>query len=101
VRLASRERELLTNQSASPPVVAAIRRRLDGADGVRAVPRLDVLVIGPRTLLVTGEVVVDGDDVSVVVAGLRDLLRSEPGIAEVYLTPVPVPDPRSLDRGDG
>jgi cation diffusion facilitator family transporter len=101
VRLASRERELLTNQSAPPGVVAAIRERLDGADGVRAVPRLEVLVIGPRTLLVTGEVVVDGDDVSVLVAGLRDQLRSEPGIAEVYLTPVPVPDPRSLDRGDG
>jgi cation diffusion facilitator family transporter len=101
VRLASRERELLTNQSAPPGVVAAIRERLDGADGVRSVPRLEVLVIGPRTLLVTGEVVVDGDDVSVLVAGLRDQLRSEPGIAEVYLTPVPVPDPRSLDRGDG
>jgi divalent metal cation (Fe/Co/Zn/Cd) transporter len=101
VRLASRERELLTNQSAPAGVVAAIRERLAGADGVRSVPRLEVLVIGPRTLLVTGEVVVDGDDVSVRVARLRDQLRSEPGIAEVYLTPVPVPDPRSLDRGDG
>lgn len=101
VRLASRERELLTNQSAPPGVVAAIRERLARADGVRSVPRLEVLVIGPRTLLVTGEVVVDGSDVSVLVARLRDQLRSEPGIAEVYLTPVPVPDPRSLDRGDG
>jgi cation diffusion facilitator family transporter len=101
VRLASRERELLTNQSAPPGVVATIRERLAHADGVRSVPRLEVLVIGPRTLLVTGEVVVDGSDVSVLLARLRDQLRSEPGIAEVYLMPVPVPDPRSLDRGDG
>jgi cation diffusion facilitator family transporter len=110
VRLASRERELLTNQSAPPAVVAAIRQRLESTPGVRAVPRLEVLVIGPRTMLVTGEIGVaerDGADgpgdgaerVTALLAGLRDQLRSQPGIAEVYLTPVAAADPRSLDRG--
>jgi cation diffusion facilitator family transporter len=108
VRLASRERELLTNQSASPAVVAAIRQRLESAPGVRTVPRLEVLVIGPNTLLVTGEVGVgepvgagaDGDEeVTTLLARLRDQLRSRPGVAEVYLTPVPAADPQSQDRG--
>ncbi len=108
VRLASRERELLTNQSASPAVVAAIRQRLESAPGVRTVPRLEVLVIGPNTLLVTGEVGVgepvgagaDGDEeVTTLLAHLRDQLRSRPGVAEVYLTPVPAADPQSQDRG--
>jgi cation diffusion facilitator family transporter len=110
VRLASRERELLTNQSASPAIVAAIRQRLESAPGVNAVPRLEVLVIGPRTLLVTGEVGVaeeDGADprhdgaerLTALLASLRDQLRSQPGVAEVYLTPVPATDPRSQDRG--
>jgi len=108
VRLASRERELLTNQSASPAVVAAIRQRLESTPGVRTVPRLEVLVIGPNTLLVTGEVGVgepvgagaDGDEeVTTLLAHLRDQLRSRPGVAEVYLTPVPAADPRSQDRG--
>jgi cation diffusion facilitator family transporter len=108
VRLASRERELLTNQSASPAVVAAIRQQLESTPGVRAVPRLEVLVIGPRTLLVTGEVSIGevdgagvdgGDGVTALLARLRDQLRSEPSVAEVYLTPVTSVDPQSRDRG--
>jgi cation diffusion facilitator family transporter len=104
VRLASRERELLTNQSASPAVVAAIRRRLESAPGVQTVPRLEVLVIGPRTLLVTAEIGVlageqggsegnGAEGVTELVARLRDQLRSEPGVAEVYLTPVTIAEP--------
>lgn len=109
VRLASRERELLTNQSAPPAVVSAVRRTLESAPEVETVPRLEVLVIGPRTMLVTAEVAVadpaladpagepggepavgdpTGERVTALVARLRDQLRSVPGIAEVYLTPV-------------
>jgi cation diffusion facilitator family transporter len=112
VRLASRERELLTNQSASPAIVAAIRRRLESSPGVRAVPRLEVLVIGPRTVLVTGEIDVeeaaedgagapgDGGGVTALMASLRDQLRAQPGVAEVYLTPVTTAGPRSQERGN-
>jgi cation diffusion facilitator family transporter len=95
VRLASRERELLTNQSASPAVVAAVRDALESAPEVLRVPRLEVLVIGPRAALVTGEVQLadepSGERVAEVMAGLRDLLRGQPLIAEVYLTPVGIP----------
>jgi cation diffusion facilitator family transporter len=92
VRLASRERELLTNQSASPAVIGAVREALESAPEVESVPRLEVVVIGPRMALVTGEVRLSGqpsgERVAQVLAGLRDQLRAQRGIVEVYLTPV-------------
>ncbi len=95
VRLASRERELLTNQSASPAVVGGVRRALESAPEVESVPRLEVVIIGPRAALVTAEVRLadepSGERVSQVLAGLRDLVRDQPLIAEVYLTPVGIP----------
>jgi divalent metal cation (Fe/Co/Zn/Cd) transporter len=95
VRLASRERELLTNQSASPAVVGVVRRALESAPEVESVPRLEVMIIGPRAALVTAEVRLadepSGERVSQVLAGLRDLVRDQPLIAEVYLTPVGIP----------
>src|SRR6266540_2815621 len=87
-----RWRELLTNQSAPPSVVSTIRKLLEAAPGVSVVPRLEVLVIGPRTVLVTAEVglndSVTGEQVTRLVAELRDRLRGQAGVAEVYLTPV-------------
>jgi cation diffusion facilitator family transporter len=95
VRLASRERELLTNQSASRAVVGAVRGALESAPEVESVPRLEVMIIGPRAALVTAEVRLadepSGERVAQVLAGLRDLVREQPLIAEVYLTPVGVP----------
>jgi divalent metal cation (Fe/Co/Zn/Cd) transporter len=96
LRLAQRDRELLTNQSAPPVIVDGVRRLLSGEPGVSGVPRLEVLIVGPRTWLVTGDVAVDpdgpGSDVTRLVEGLRQRLRSEPGVAEVYLTPVVGPE---------
>ncbi len=93
IRLAGRDRELLTNQSAPRPVVDAVRRLLVDEPGVTAVPRLEVLLVGPRTWLITGDVAVDGavpdGDVTRLVNALRDRLRTEPGVAQVYLSPVP------------
>jgi cation diffusion facilitator family transporter len=95
VRLASRERELLTNQSASPAVVAGVRQTIESSPEVESVVRLEVMVIGPRAALVTGEVRLagepSGERVAQVLAGLRDLLRDQPLVAEVYLTPVGIP----------
>ena len=95
VRLASRDRELLTNQSAAPSVVSRVRDLLEAAPGVTAVPRLEVMVIGPRAALVTAEVGLDdsvsGERVAQLMAQLRRQVRSQPGIAEVYLTPVMSP----------
>jgi cation diffusion facilitator family transporter len=94
LRLAQRDRELLTNQSAPPVIVDGVRRVLQADPGVAGVPRLEVLIVGPRTWLVTGDVSVDGSvpggDVTRLVNELRARLRGEPGVAEVFLTPVPV-----------
>ncbi|HEY3006764.1 MAG TPA: cation diffusion facilitator family transporter [Micromonosporaceae bacterium] len=92
VRLARRDRELLTNRSASPTIVAGVRGLLLAEPGVTAVPRLEVLIVGPRTVLITGEVAIErswpGGDVTRLVGELRQRLRTQPGVAEAYLTPV-------------
>jgi cation diffusion facilitator family transporter len=92
VRLAQRDRELLTNQSAPPVIVDGVRRLLQAEPGVTGVPRLEVLIVGPRTWLITGDIAVDasrpGLDVTRLVNELRGRLRTEPGVAEAYLTPV-------------
>src|SRR5439155_18716991 len=54
-RLAQRDRELLTNQSAAPVIVNGVRAVLVAEPGVVDVPRLEVIVIGPRTWLITAE----------------------------------------------
>jgi cation diffusion facilitator family transporter len=95
LRLAQRERELLTNQSAPGPVVDRVRRLLRDDPRVRGLPRFEVLIIGPRTWLVTAEVAIDnaasGKQVTRLIRELRQRVRTEPGVAEVYLTPVPDP----------
>ena len=95
VRLASRERELLTNQSASPRVIADVLETLESAPEVESVPRLEAMVIGPRAALVTAEVRLhdepSGERVAEVLAVLRERVRDLPLIAEVYLTPVGIP----------
>jgi len=90
VRLAQRDRELLTNQSASPVIVDGVRRLLLAEPGVTGVPRLEVLVVGPRSWLITGEVAIPADsaDGTRLVDALRHRLRGEPGVVQVYLTPV-------------
>ena len=92
-RLAQRDRELLTNQSAPPVIVDGIRVLLAAEVGVLDVPRLEVLIVGPRRWLITGEVAVDGTlptgTVTGLVEQLRTRLRGEPGVVEAYLTPVP------------
>jgi len=93
LRLAQRDRELLTNQSASPVIVDGVRQLMETEPGVAGIPRLAVLIVGPRTWLVTADVAVDGTvpdgDVTRLVNRLRGRLRTEPGITEAYLTPVP------------
>lgn len=89
-RLAQRDRELLTNQSASPVIVDGVRRLLLAEPGVTGVPRLEVLVVGPRSWLITGEVAIppDSGDGARLVHTLRQRLRGEPGVVQVYLSPV-------------
>jgi hypothetical protein len=75
--------------------VDGVRQLLQAAPGVSAVPRLEVLIVGPRKWLITGDVAVDpahpATDVTRLVNELRGRLRSQPGVAEAYLSPVPAP----------
>ncbi|HEY1487780.1 MAG TPA: cation diffusion facilitator family transporter [Micromonosporaceae bacterium] len=92
VRLASRERELLTNQAAPDLITDGFRQVFADKPEVERVARLDVVVVGPRMWLITADVVLGaavGDDAVIEIVGdLRRSLRRDPGVVSVYLTPV-------------
>jgi cation diffusion facilitator family transporter len=92
VRLAGRERELLTNQSAPAPIVDDFRQVMLAAPHLDRIDRLVVLVVGPRTWLITADVVI-AETLSTGQAldalnDVRSRLRENPGVTHVYLTPV-------------
>jgi cation diffusion facilitator family transporter len=92
VRLAARERELLTNQAAPPPVADGFRQIISGTPDLERIARLDVLVVGPRMWLITADVVL-AESLTTADAfdRLRDIrarLADDPGVMRVYLTPV-------------
>jgi cation diffusion facilitator family transporter len=87
-------RELLTDRSIAPEVVAAMRDRIAGQDGVVDVPELLAVYTGPHDVLVTGTVALaDGLDVVAVEDALAEagasLKQRWPGRLRVYLAPVP------------
>jgi len=87
-------RELLTDRSAAPEVVDAIRERIAEQDGITEVPDLVVVYTGPHAVLVTGTVVLDPElDVVTIEQSLArigdTLARQWPGELRVYLSPVP------------
>ena len=93
LRLTTRNRELLTNQSVPERYVQRLRERLESEPAIRAVPSLEAVYLGPTEVLVAADVEMSdglsGDDV----AGALDRVRAElcgevPVIARVYLTPV-------------
>lgn len=92
IRLAGRERELLTNQSAPSQITDVFRQIfLDRPDVVR-VDRLDVVVVGPRMWLITADVALVATLRATEVIGTLDDLRlrlhEDPGVVRVYLTPI-------------
>jgi divalent metal cation (Fe/Co/Zn/Cd) transporter len=87
-------RELLTDRSAAPEVVDAIRERIAEQHGIIEVPDLVVVYTGPHAVLVTGTVVFDRSlDVATIEESLArigdTLARQWPGELRVYLSPVP------------
>lgn len=100
VRLARRNRHLLSNQSVPPRYVASLRQGLEGQPGLLAVPRLEAVYLGPGEVLVAADVVLGEDqDIATRLQDIRDnLLREVPAIARVHLTPVPSPAPRSSEQ---
>jgi cation diffusion facilitator family transporter len=93
-RLASRNRELLTNQALPERYVARLRELVAADPDVVAVHTLHAIYLGPREVLVTGEVrLADGLDVHGVVTAFarvrRRAEREHPRVtARWYLTPV-------------
>jgi len=86
-------RELLTDRSAAPEVVAAMRERITEQDGIAQVPDLLVVYTGPHAVLITGTVVLERRlDVTAAeraLAGVGEVLaRQWPGELRVYLSPV-------------
>jgi divalent metal cation (Fe/Co/Zn/Cd) transporter len=87
-------RELLTDRTVAPEVVAAMRNRINVQHGIAAVPDLLAVFNGPHSVLVTGTVALEAHlDVGQVEQALADagaaLSSRWPGELRVYLTSVP------------
>jgi cation diffusion facilitator family transporter len=92
IRLAARERELLTNQAAPPPIADGFRQVISDTPDLQRIARLDVLVVGPRMWLITADVVLAPSLTSAEAYNrlhdIRARLADDPGVMRVYLTPV-------------
>ena len=94
VRLTSRNRQLLSNQSIPDRYVRQLRDRLSATPGVDEVAQLDAVYLGPGEVLVAADVRMDpklsADSVAATLVQIRsDAARDLPVIARLYLTPVP------------
>jgi cation diffusion facilitator family transporter len=93
LRLTTRNRQLLTNQSVPDRYVQRLRARLEAEATIRLVARLDAVYLGPAEVLVAADIEMSdgmtGGEVAAVLARVRaDMGRDVPAIARLYLTPV-------------
>jgi cation diffusion facilitator family transporter len=93
VRLASRNRRLLTNQTLPEPALERLRSQLAEQPGVMSVARLEAVYLGPGDVLAAAEVRVDDGLSAPEVAQTLERVRSDlctqlPVITRLYLTPV-------------
>jgi cation diffusion facilitator family transporter len=96
LRLTTRNRGLLTNQSVPDRYVEQLRARLETEPAIRAVAGLDAVYLGPAEVLVAADVEMaaglSGADVAAVLSRTRaDILSEVPAVARIYLTPVTAP----------
>ena len=106
LRLTTRNRELLTNQSVPDRYVQRLRARLEAEATIHAVARLEAVYLGPAEVLVAADVEMSngltGSEVAQALARMRaDLRREVPTIARVYLTPVATNDRKAASRTIG
>ncbi len=92
-RLASRNRDLLTNQAVPDRYREWVRDLILADEAVADVPSLQAVYLGPRDVLVTGEVRLhdglDGDDVVDALDRIRRSIAARyPQVTHWYLTPV-------------
>ena len=93
LRLASRNRRLLTNQALPDDLLDRLRGRLASQPGVTAVPRLEAVYLGPGDVLAAAEVRLDDEmsatEVADTLARARESVQGDvPAITRLYLTPV-------------
>jgi cation diffusion facilitator family transporter len=93
LRLTTRNRQLLTNQSVPARYVERMRERLEREEEIRAVTQIEAVYLGPREVLVAAEVRtadgISGEEVAAALTRIRDAMCSElPVLARLYLTPV-------------
>jgi cation diffusion facilitator family transporter len=98
IRLASRNRRLLTNMTLPDDALARLRRRIDGQPGIAGVRRLEAVYLGPSDVLVAAEVLVHAEmsahELAAALDAAGDQLRGDvPAITRIYLTPVADPEP--------
>jgi cation diffusion facilitator family transporter len=93
LRLTTRNRQLLTNQSVPDRYVERLRARLETEESIDEVTQMEAVYLGPAEVLVAAEVRMadgmDGDEVATALARTRaDVCGELPVIARLYLTPV-------------
>jgi cation diffusion facilitator family transporter len=93
IRLTRRNRQLLSNQSVPQRYVQRLSERLERAESISAVARLEAVYLGPAEVLVVADVrMADGLGGGEVAAALEraraDVLSQVPAVARLYLTPV-------------
>jgi cation diffusion facilitator family transporter len=107
LRLAARNRALLTNRSESPAVLDRIRCLLAADPGVAAVGQVASVYVGPHQLLLTAEIqpldTMSGMRLRQLLAALREqIAEAMPRVAVVSLMPVVAvehpPEPTPWDR---
>jgi cation diffusion facilitator family transporter len=94
VRLAGRNRGLLSNQALPDDLVDRLRRQISDQPGVAAVSGVEAVYLGPADVLVAAEVLVEDGMSAAELAEALDraagrLHAEVPAITRIYLTPVP------------
>jgi cation diffusion facilitator family transporter len=92
--LTRRNRQLLTNQAVPERYSTRLRERLERADGIVEVARLEAVYLGPSSVLAAADVRIESDldanGAAHALARVRESIQSEfPVIERLYLTPVP------------
>jgi cation diffusion facilitator family transporter len=93
IRLTRRNRQLLSNQAVPERYVQRLSERLERADAISAVTRLEAVYLGPAEVLVVADVRMadhlGGREVAAALEQARaDVLSEVPAVARLYLTPV-------------
>jgi cation diffusion facilitator family transporter len=94
IRLARRNRDLITNQAVPPRYIERLRGRIESQAGIEAVSEIEAVYLGANEVLVAADVrlepqLSEEDAARALVRARSEMCGSVPAIARLYLTPVP------------